>query len=341
MGFNSDYLRGRRQAANAQARSRRAYESNLLPSIRTSALVDGTYLVRLWPEDAIKNPLGYLHYRTHTIGDRTIQCPRSNNWDPLPMHFVDDLGVAHDEPGDGLTPVYEHRCAACETDTQLAEAGIDVSTLSAELQTFLCGPVNEWGRRQGGLLGEEAFHFPCTIRAVVVERETRRRQDGSTYEKLMFGPAAPGSADLYHCDLTLNPGRILDTLLNILEECPNCNNLMAGRWIVLTKKNGGIGAGGYDIRLKPNASPAGFELPQNYPDYSKWGKGGRDKPTKRLSYADQEVLLADPKQPWYRPLRELGIVLSDDDADLTPVARQLLSTATNRFNVVTDNDIPF
>jgi len=319
MAFNSNFVRSMRAAKNTTAKIKHASNFKNLPFVGLNELLDGEYKIRLWPSDPNKNAWGYLFYKTHTLlnhegkpmGGLSLarpshQCPRSSNWDPIPLHWEDDLGVVVEDPSpedcESLHPVYKVRCWGCETTGQVAEAEIDVPNLPEELQKFL-----------KDLDGDEQTHFPCTITMEIASqvKEKREKRDGS-FEEATVTDYKPCSTAKFHCDLSLKEGSVLKDLRGYIEECPDCSHLLLGRWFKLTKQNEGKGVGGYKLTMGPNPSQAGFELPPGmYPNYTNWGQP-KGKPSKRFKYEDVEAVGSDSRGFWVKPLEQLGIVLSDE-----------------------------
>lgn len=332
MAFNAQGIRAMRQAKNNQARVNKYAGSNSgqVPFLETRHLLDGIYRFRPWPPHPEKNPAGYLYYRDHYIQDEPTlgwQCPRSNNWDPLPQYWEDENGNAVDytivskwledpeafnrQAGQEMSffPVYTERCWGCEVEDQITNLGLELANLDPRLQQFILGTPGEYGPKSNGLIGGESYNFPVTFTAKVHLEEKTKVGDKEYINRTL----APSPTDRYHCILKLKEGKLAQELLRLIEEVPDCSNLMMGRWFRLEKTNGGQGTGGYKLSIEPNPTPTGFDLPNNYPNFSNWGKGnpGRGKPSKRLTYSQVEAIGANPNKWWVPMLTELGVQLSD------------------------------
>lgn len=326
MAFNSNFIRQQRMQKNAAARVARPSNFQNAPFLELNELENDVFNFRLWPSDPTKNPHGFFYQRTHTLLDATgklvpMVCPRSNNWDPMPYAWdVYDASCADqvrrttempDESNyDSAIPVFKERCWACEVEQQLVDRGTVVEQLPVEVQAWLNGAKKPW---REGLLGSDKWYFPCTFRAEVYSREEIVRDDGSKRTNVTY-KANP--ANNFHCVLAMHESKMKDELLRLIEECPDCSNMMLGRWFRLQKQNDGKGVGGYALSINPNPSSAGFDLPSElYPNFASWGKGNAkyNKPSKRLPYETVETLGADPNGFWVPTFRELGIALSDDD----------------------------
>lgn len=332
MAFNATFLRQQRMQKNNAARVNKPRTFDNAPFLEPSELMDGTYNFRLWPSDPTKNPMGYLYQRTHTIMDATRKltqwtCPRSNNWDPMPYGWeVPDPSTpggyrtSYEMPDEDdyakAFPLYKERCWGCETEAQIADLGIDIEKqLPVEVQAWLFGTSQPW---REGLFGGEKYYFPCTFAAEVYGREEVVRDDGSKRTNTTYAPA-PSSQ--FHCLFVMRESKMKDELLRLIEECPDCSNMMLGRWFRLEKNNGGKGVGGYNLSINPKPSSAGFELPSAlYPNFANWGKGNAQygKPSKRVPYATIEALGSDPQGFWCDPLRRLGVTMADDEANDIP-----------------------
>jgi hypothetical protein len=353
--FNPGHLRQLRQA-KVKAAHISAPRAPQTPFIEPRELTDGTHYFRVWTPHDTKNPIGYLRYRTHEIWQKlgpdgrtmtdpfSFVCPRSTNWDPLPMRYNPVLGLTGeplyeqelDQFGSPViengapkmvmltTPEYKERCWACETEEQLVEEGIESGEQVGDmaLRNWLFGtPYAEGTLSQNGLLsaGSDKYHFPVTFRAKVASSIPK---PGGKGEKFTYCPAN----ELLHADLSLNPGKILDRLLSLLEEVPDCTHPIFGRWFKLDKSAGGKGVGGYSLSIEPNVSAAGFEIEGlNYPNYASWGKGNAkyNKPGKRFSYTQVETIGGDPTAWWVPKLEQLGVVCRDDSPAYDPTAEKV------------------
>ena len=344
MSFDGNHLRALSAQKASQARAKSFVKgSGSLPFVEFRQFLNGDYPFRIGPNDDTKNPFGYLYYRLHTLYDKNenahkFQCPRSNNWDPLPQHWEDPVGVMFHSPSPkeitdmSLSPVFKERCWGCDTEAELVNEGFeDVSSLPGEL-----GP---WAKE---LLGNESWHFPVTFRGIeVASAEPRwQKNDGNivtgpdgkpipvidkfsgkqvidyTYRPAMKHDGSRDETKLLHCDLSLKESATTKKLLKLIEEVPDCNHVMLGRWFTLTKKNEGVGVGGYELSIGHSPSPAGFEFPQS-PNYATWGKGNPAKgnPGSRgKSYATIEAIGSDPEAWYAKELRSLGICLTDAEA---------------------------
>ena len=339
MAFNAAAVKAVMRAKNQQARAKswgNSFQS--LPFVEPSQLMNGEYHGRIWPSDMSKNPTGFLYYRVHTLIDKTETpvkwcCPRSTNWEPLPLRedpMLDDKGSAmlsdNEEPL--MVPVWQNRCWACETEAQLVELGF-------ESTDQLPGELGPWAKE---LFGNEKTHFPFTFRGIeVATAEPRWKNDLKTGELVpamdkytkkqiidyTYQPAMDmlthkvDHTKLLHCDLSLGESTLKKTLMDLIEETPDCSHPLVGRWFKLKKQNDGKGAGGYELHISPNVTPMGFEIPEKqYPNYANWGKGNPAKgnPGSRKTYAQIEAIGSDPAAWYVKELRTLGVVLCDDEA---------------------------
>lgn len=332
MSFNASAVRGIRQAKNNQARVSRFAGGGQLPFVTPRDLIDGAYQFRLWPADPTKNPLGFLFNKTHTIEDDpelSWQCPRSNNWDPLPTHWemwdasknlwvpadqnlVDFYQDPEREPEEGdpyLTPVFAERCWACELEASMVEAGLKLDDVSKRLARWLGG---DWSDGFKGLFGDESYNFPATIGVREHSRISKEGKKGKKYDVIEY---CPDPKERFHCVLQFNPGELVNDLLSLIEACPDCSNIQVGRWFTLRKSNGGVGIGGYKLTMAPNPSPAGFEIDvKRYPNFQNWGKGNAryNRPSKRIPYAEVEAVGSSSSKWWAAELESHGIQLSDN-----------------------------
>lgn len=312
MSFNANFVRQLRTAANTQTRVKKYSSGGMAPFIEPMNLMDGTYGIRIWPSDGVKNPFGFLRYRSHTIVDEGAPplkfcCPRCSNWDPIPSHYEDEEGRKYD-PNDDIDPkivvypIFKERCWADEVEAEFGRLGLELTDCSERLGKWL-----------NKLFGDIKINFPATITADLFSKETKKNADtGAEYEERTYN-ANPGSQ--LHCILQLKEGMTVTTeMMRLVEEVPDCSDMTFGRWFRLVKQNDGKGVGGYTLTISPKVSPAGFELPSNYPNFANWGKGNAQhkKPSSRISYERVEAVGADPTKWWAKELMELGVVLSDD-----------------------------
>lgn len=312
--MNEAYIRQMQGMQNNAIRQTFRKSGQMLPFISTAQLANGTYRFRIWPTDSKKNPVGWLFYKSHEItleSDRDtelVQCPRSNNWDPLPLYYEDSLGGRYTEPVEGmdLRAIYKERCWCCELLEEVHAMGIR-DRLPEHLQGILAkiyGP----GRNCSGA---EKVHFPVTIQMSIVGREMIEGSDGKPYEQITYGPNIGNN---FHCDFDLTPGIVTKSLFEIIQLIPNVMDLAMGRWILMTKENDGKGAGGYRLQYEPNPTPLGFQIPEEmYPNYWKWGAGSPQKPSRRKTYLQVESLVLS-KAYWADDIRRYGVPLSDAEA---------------------------
>lgn len=318
--FNASAIRQIRSQRDTAVRN--TFRSNRrggLARVKLSQFMNGTYAFRIWPGDDKRNPLTMHRQKIHLVekvpgGDpfknpgnyQQIQCPRSTNMDPIPQYYEDSNGniVQQFVEGSDLVPVYRLRCACCEVAEAARESYERMSDSVKVAMTHLAGGD------QG-----DVWCIPCSFRAKIVSKTEESFQDdpGRTWTKIVYGQN-PDPTELVHCMLTIPEGySLLDKLFRICEMVPDYANIMTGRWWWLNKQNDGKGANGYDVMCDPHPSPAGFEIPENlYPDFTKWGSGGGQKPSTRLDYQVQEAHITQAW--WASELRKLGIPLTDAEA---------------------------
>lgn len=320
MNYNPGAIRQIRQQRDAAVRTTfRSNKKSGPPRVKLSQFQNGQYRFRIWPLHDKNNPFGMHRQKVHLIEKvagggpfknpanyQQIQCPRSTNMDPMPKYFEDPIGTQYAQYVDGLDlePVYVKRCACCE-----------LLVLAKEYEPMMddglkLAMVHLAGGDQG-----DCWFIPCSFNAKIVEKSNQPFQDdpSRTWTKIVYGPN-PDPSELIHCLLMIPEGySILDKLFRMTEMVPDYGNIMLGRWWWLNKASDGRGANGYDVICEPNPSPAGFEIPDNmYPDFSKWGSGGGQRPSTRLEYPVQEAHIT---QAWWAPeLRKFGIPLTDAEA---------------------------
>jgi hypothetical protein len=320
MAYNAALIATQRARKDTAARAAFRNKYQNLPFVEPSDFQDGDYQIRLWPEHPQKIPTGFLRYRSHTLEMRSendkknIQCPRSTNWDPMPLYWEDEDGSeVTPEKVDPQEhwPVYKERCYCCELTDLLAREGRTQDFSESVSKRVL-----------PGLYGDDSYFFPATIKAEVAIRSKRVGNNGKEYEDVEYRPSA---TNLLKCILKLRPGTFLDFLWTVMEQVSDLNNLQTGRWIVLKKINGGRGVGGYQPMLAPFPSAAGFELTDgDYQNFWAWGTGGQKGPSKRMSYSEVEALCGNPQMGlpaifwWAQELRDAGIPLTDAEASDAP-----------------------
>ncbi|NCC25116.1 MAG: hypothetical protein EOM25_07935 [Deltaproteobacteria bacterium] len=325
MAYNAALIAAQR--ARKDSAAKKAFRSGgftNLPFVQTSEFQDGDFQVRLWPEHPQKIPAGYLRYRSHKYeiqsenDVRVVQCPRSTNWDPLPLRWEDSEG--NEVPMERVDPeehwpVFKERCYACELTDLIAREGRENDFSEAVSKRVL-----------PNLYGTDLDHFfyPCTIKMEVASRRKEVSRLGKEYEVVDYRPS---QTNLFKCILKLRPGTVQDFIENASQQVPDLNNLQAGRWFTIRKVNGGRGVGGYQPMLAPYPSAAGFELADNdYQNFWTWGTGGKTGATKRATYSEMEALAGDPSRNlpavfwWAKELREMGVPLTDAEAEAREIS---------------------
>lgn len=319
MAYNATLIACQRQRKDNAARNAFRSKYTNTPFLEPSDLLDGEYQIRLWPEHPTKIPTGFLRYRSHRLemrsdnDTRNIQCPRSTNWDPLPIRWEDEDGndvSPNQVDPESHWPVFKERCWACEVTDLIAREG--------KAEDFSEGVSK---RVLPALYGDDHYFFPATIKAEVATRTKRKGSDGKEYEDVDYRP----SSQMLKVVLKLRPGTVLDFLWTCMEQVPDLNNLQTGRWITLRKINGGRGVGGYQPMLAPYPSAAGFDLADgDYSNFWTWGTGGQKGPSKRASYSEIEALAGNPAKNlppvlwWAEEVRSHGIPLTDEESQTAP-----------------------
>lgn len=323
-------MRGRKDQTARQAFRNKNFTNT--PFVQPADLMDGDYLIRLWPEDPKKLPLGYLYYKVHTLECETenavkkIQCPRSSNWDPFPEYFVDSNGIQVPAGFENLeehSPVYKVRCWPCEITDYIAAEGLAESFSDSIVKRVLPNLYNSAG-------WQDHYFFPCTIQMEIGVRTKRTLDNGKQVEDIEYRPS-PGKN--MHVILKLREDASLrGVIFEMMGQCPDLNNLTTGRWLTLRKQGGGKGPSGYQVYLGPYPSAAGFELKDtDYQNFQGWGAGSPRKPTQRFTYEEVEAIAGfrgnphtNPPTPpglwWGDEVRAAGVPLTDAEAELLDAA---------------------
>lgn len=317
MAYNAHLIQAQRQRKDSAARQAYRGKFTQIPFVEPSDFQDGSFEVRLWPEHPSKIPTGFLRYRSHRLemrsenDTRNVQCPRSTNWDPLPMYYEDEEGnqVSPDKADPEFhIPVYKERCWCCEITESIAREGKHEDFSDSISKRVL-----------PALYGDDHYFFPATIKMEVALRSKRKGSDGKEYEDVEYRP----SQQLFKAVLKLRQGTILDFLWQAMEQCPDMNSITTGRWFTIKKQNGGRGVGGYSVMLAPYPTAAGFELQDgDYSNFWTWGTGGQKGPSKRASYQELEALAGNPDKNlppvlwWAKEVREHGILLTDEESEV-------------------------
>ncbi len=308
MGFNRAVVKQRRALKDQQARAQaRANRGARMPFIQPKELIDGAFRIRLWPTHE-KNPHGFLYYASHAYlhgygsPDKTIaQCPRSNNWDPLPY--------MEDEHGD---PIYKERCLACEIREWVYEPELDTAgnivtpplydQFPESLQSVCDTLIGT------GFMAPANF-YPATIKAKIHAREKRESAAGKVYEVVTYEPDP--ETEMYII-LKLEDGKIYERqLMDLIAQCEDLNDPITGRWLTLTKANGGKGPGGYNWSYDPHPSQFDNYDYSQVADFRKWGAGNRSKPSRRIPFVEQIALVETTD--WGKDLQKFGVPIRDED----------------------------
>lgn len=335
--FNPQLARANRQRKDSSLRGKMRRSPRIY--LRLSDLMNGQYTIRAFPPDAKKNPHGYLDYKEHRIPKGWVingqdpqivvaQCPRSSNWDPIPLNQAAILQAKQfgQEPP---APEYKERCLCCE----LFEAVEDLD-LYDQMTDQEKGVVQmlDWSEAWSS-----NYLLPVLINIQVASKEEKVRSDGSTYTETKYGPShgdKPVVAilqlpQLYRVAKTIFGGSNDDgtEIPGFIEQCPDLNDPITGRNIHLYKKNEGKGIGAYELQLSPMpeaVDPAIF----NYgavPNFMEYGKANQryNKPSKRLTYHEQ-LSLCD-SAVWAAPFKRRGIPFTDQEADMLDAGIPIVS----------------
>lgn len=329
MAFNPHILRTTRKKKDSAARKvHRKNQFNNAPFVSLSDLSNGSFRGRLWPSSE-KNPHGYLDYRGHDIptkyltegvdpGIHKVQCPRSTNWDPIPM--------GEDEDGQ---PIFKNRCLCCEINAWVDEPEYEmVYDNNPESETYgqeVEMPVEESEMIYdlpehiqeiiGTMHYESSFSssifIPVSLMAYEESRVKEVGNNGKEYTNITYAPHPTQRLD---CILKFkHSSKAWEQLRRAIEQDVTCNDLVTGRWFTITKQNDGKGQGGYDIAMDLTPSPAGFEPDWKiHTNFTTWGTGGKNRPSKRLSFEAQLSIVENAE--WAPEFRNLGIPFTDAQA---------------------------
>jgi hypothetical protein len=323
MSYNMAAVRAARARKDSAARdAARARDNRKAPFVEAYEFLDGDYRIRLWPTHSEKNPLGFLDYRVHEIPrsyddprPELIQCPRSNNWDPLPFKWEnadgDEIPFSLDADGQPVGyPVYKERCLCCEIlewvneDDGLGHHLFD--TLPENLQLITSNIDHEVA---GGKFGS-ALVFPATIKMSINSKIKQKAESGKEYERIDYC----ASEELFTCVLKFKHNRKLtQDLFDILGLVPDLCDSTVGRWLTLRKQNEGKGVGGYTLLYDPNPSSVPWEWDwRQHTSFTNWGKGSRQRPGKRFTM-EQQIMKIETTD-WGKDLEAAGVPLCDEDA---------------------------
>lgn len=332
--FNRALVAQTRKTKDSAKKAAYRNKSDSLPRLKTRDLTNGQYRIRLWPAHE-KNPHGYLDYRVHSIpqdypniegidpGLVTVQCPRSSNWDPIPLPGTDDE--------------YQNRCICCELD-QVAfdedeHGNVLMDILPEGLQSVIqC--MDYQGNWQSGI------YLPISVCARIHTSTQETSAFGKVYTKHTYMPGGPtdimgAQLQLRHPDFRMRQNEqtglmervrngLPEMLFDLLELIPDIGDMTLGRWITLTKVNDGKGAGGYSLVADPHTSPfdASFVDYKKIYAFPKWGDKTQKKASIRLPLAQQEAIVVNSR--WAQDWRAEGLPLTDADAEALERGEELV-----------------